>query len=94
MSSRDSTDGAATRIRIMRHCHLVAGANPIVATHATGHIDYAAGLRAGRLEVCECRIFQFPSDPFSRTGVSIPLESICRSPILALMGYSDVAYAD
>jgi hypothetical protein len=42
MSSRDSTDGAATRIRIMRHCHLVAGANPIVATHATGHIDYAA----------------------------------------------------
>ena len=55
---------------------------------------YAAGRRAGRLDVCEWRIFQLPSVAFTRTSVSSPRESISRWPILALIEYSDVAYAD
>jgi hypothetical protein len=55
---------------------------------------YAAGRRAGRLDVCEWRIFQLPSVPLRRTSVSRPRESISRAPILALIEYSDVAYAD
>lgn len=55
---------------------------------------YAAGRRAGRLDVWECRIFQLPSAALIKTRVSRPRESKSRSPILALMKYSDVAYAD
>ena len=55
--------------------------------------DIYAGGRRGRLDVCECRIVQLPSAPLTRTSVSSPTESICRSPILALIAYSDVTYA-
>lgn len=53
-----------------------------------------AGLRAGRLDVCACRIVQLPSAPLTSTSVSRPWESSSRSPIFALIEYSDVAYAD
>ena len=65
-----------------------------VPTEGTVATDYCAARWRGRLDVCECRILQAPSSAFMRTSVSSPPESISLSDILALIVYSDVAYAD